>query len=77
MVPFNIPVISEKDLSEIDYDTVLVTAWNYKEDILKRSDTLFKKGTKLTLKKNTLHQRLLLKRDTRIDLKNISKMEED
>ena len=44
---FNIPVISEKDLSEIDYDTVLVTAWNYKEDILKRSDTLFKKGTKL------------------------------
>ena len=45
---FNIPVISEKDLSEIDYDTVLVTAWNYKEDILKRSDTLFKKGTILS-----------------------------
>jgi len=44
---FNIPVISEKDLSLMEYDTVLVTAWNYKEDILKRSESLFKKGTKL------------------------------
>jgi hypothetical protein len=44
---FNIPVISERDLSQMEYDTVLVTAWNYKGDILKRSETLFRKGTKL------------------------------
>ena len=44
---FNIPIISENDLSDKEYDTVLVTAWNYKEDILKRSEDIFKKGTKL------------------------------
>jgi len=44
---FNIPVISENDLANKEYDTVLVTAWNYKEDILKRSEDIFKKGTKL------------------------------
>jgi SAM-dependent methyltransferase len=43
----NIPVISEEDMDKIDYDTVLVTAWNYKEDILEKADGLFKKGTKL------------------------------
>jgi SAM-dependent methyltransferase len=43
----NIPIISEEDMKKIDYDTVLVTAWNYKEDILEKADGLFKKGTKL------------------------------
>ena len=43
----NIPVISEDDMQTRDYDTVLVTAWNYKDDILDRSESLFKKGTKL------------------------------
>ena len=44
---FNIPVISEKDLRNMEYDTLLVTAWNYRKDILAQSKSLFKKGTKL------------------------------
>jgi novobiocin biosynthesis protein NovU/D-mycarose 3-C-methyltransferase len=43
----NIPVISENDMKTKDYDTVLITAWNYKNDILGRAESLFKKGTKL------------------------------
>jgi len=43
----NIPVISEEDMSKRDYDTVLITAWNYKDDIIKKAENLFKKDTKL------------------------------
>ena len=34
-------------MKQRDYETVLVTAWNYKEDIIKKSKDLFKKDTKL------------------------------
>ena len=44
---FNIPVVSESQMSSMEYDTFLVTAWNYKKDILAKSSQLFKKGTKL------------------------------
>tara|TARA_B000000475_G_C15998383_1_gene447879 strand:+ start:338 stop:1564 length:1227 start_codon:yes stop_codon:yes gene_type:complete len=44
---FNIPIISEEELADFDYNTLLVNAWNYKEDILKKSSSIFKKGTKL------------------------------
>ena len=43
----NIPVISEEDMNKRDYDTVLITAWNYKDDIIKKAKNLFKKDTKL------------------------------
>jgi SAM-dependent methyltransferase len=44
---FNIPIIAEDELADHDYDTLIVNAWNYKEDILKKSSSIFKKGTKL------------------------------
>jgi len=44
---FNIPIISEEELQNKDYDVVLVTSWNYKEDILKKSKNIFKPGTTL------------------------------
>ena len=44
---FNIPIISEEELCKIEYDTLIVNAWNYKEDILKKASSIFKKGTKL------------------------------
>ena len=44
---FNIPVISEEEMISMEYDTVLVTAWNYKEEILAKSTKLFKRNTKL------------------------------
>ena len=44
---FNIPIISEEELCKIEYDTLIVNAWNYKEDILKKASQIFKKGTKL------------------------------
>jgi len=44
---FNIPVISEEELCQIEYDTLIINAWNYKEDILKKASSIFKKGTKL------------------------------
>jgi SAM-dependent methyltransferase len=44
---FNIPILSEADLSNQEYDIVLVCAWNYQEEILLKSEKLFKKGTKL------------------------------
>ena len=44
---FNIPILSEEALNELEYNTVLVNAWNYKEDILKKASLIFKKGTKL------------------------------
>ena len=43
----NIPIISEHQLSNYDYDILIVNAWNYKKDILAKSSNLFKKGTKL------------------------------
>ena len=44
---FNIPIISEEALSNVEYNTLIVNAWNYKEDILKKASSIFKKGTKL------------------------------
>jgi SAM-dependent methyltransferase len=44
---FNIPILSELDLSNQEYDIVLVCAWNYQEEILLKSEKIFKKGTKL------------------------------
>jgi hypothetical protein len=44
---FNIPILPEEALNELEYNTVLINAWNYKEDILKKSSLIFKKGTKL------------------------------
>ncbi len=44
---FNIPIISENELQEKNYDVLLVNAWNYKKDILAKSSRIFKKGTKL------------------------------
>ena len=44
---FNIPILSEADLSNQEYDIVLVCAWNYQEEILLKSKKIFKKGTKL------------------------------
>jgi SAM-dependent methyltransferase len=43
----NIPIISESALANANYDSILVTAWNYKEEIIKKSEKIFKKGTKL------------------------------
>ena len=44
---FNIPIISETDLLNHEYDIVLVCAWNYQEEILLKAKKIFKKGTKL------------------------------
>ena len=44
---FNIPVVSEDQMMSMEYDTFLVNAWNYKTDILSRSNKLFKQNTKL------------------------------
>jgi len=44
---FNIPIISEEALSNVEYNTLIVNAWNYKEDILKKASSIFRKGTKL------------------------------
>jgi len=44
---FDIPILSELDLSNQEYDIVLVCAWNYQEEILLKSEKIFKKGTKL------------------------------
>tara|TARA_B110000305_G_scaffold15303_1_gene14268 strand:- start:2012 stop:3235 length:1224 start_codon:yes stop_codon:yes gene_type:complete len=44
---FNIPILCESELTNREYDTVLVCAWNYQEEILLKSNRLFKKGTKL------------------------------
>ena len=44
---FNIPVVSEDQMISMEYDTFLVTSWNYKTDILSRSSKLFKENTKL------------------------------
>ena len=44
---FSIKVISEEDHLELNADTILVTAWNYKDHILDKASRIFKKGTKL------------------------------
>jgi len=44
---FNIPVLSEEDLQNIEYNTLIINAWNYKQDIIKKASLIFKKGTKL------------------------------
>ena len=43
---FNIPIFSEDALNTLEYDTVIINAWNYKEDIL-AIILIFRKGTKL------------------------------
>lgn len=43
----NIPIISEEQLKTQSYDMLLVMSWNYKKDILAKSNKVFKKGTKL------------------------------
>ena len=44
---FEIPVVSEDYFISNPVDTLLVTAWNYKQHIIKKSKKLFPKGTKL------------------------------
>ena len=44
---FNIPVLSESSLKDLEYNTIIVNAWNYKEDIIKKASSIFKIGTKL------------------------------
>ena len=43
----NIPIISEDQLKEQNYDILLVTSWNYKDDILQKASKIFKPGTEL------------------------------
>ena len=43
----NIPIISEDQLKEQNYDILLVTSWNYKDDILQKASQIFKPGTEL------------------------------
>ena len=43
----NIPIISEETLIEEQYDILLVTSWNYKDDILRKASDIFKPGTEL------------------------------
>lgn len=42
-----IPVISEEELSTMEYDILIINAWNYKDEIKEKSKNIFKKGTKL------------------------------
>jgi len=44
---FGVKVMSEEEHMKINADTILVTAWNYKDHILNKSNNIFKKGTKL------------------------------
>ena len=44
---FNIPILSEDALDNLEYNTLIINAWNYKEDILAKASLIFKKGTKL------------------------------
>jgi len=43
----DIPIISEEELNREQYDEILVGAWNYREEILRKSKKIFKPGTKL------------------------------
>ena len=44
---FNIPILCESELTNQEYDVVLVCAWNYQEEILLKSNRLFKIGEKV------------------------------
>ena len=44
---FDIKVISEEEFKQNPVDTLLVTAWNYKNHIIAKSKSIFPKGTKL------------------------------
>ena len=44
---FGIRVVDEEAHMKINADTIIVTAWNYKEHIMEKSKDIFKKGTKL------------------------------
>tara|TARA_B110000014_G_scaffold264313_1_gene264889 strand:+ start:10122 stop:11351 length:1230 start_codon:yes stop_codon:yes gene_type:complete len=44
---FNIPVISEEQHTIDPVDSFIVTAWNYKDHIVKKAPKFMKKGTKL------------------------------
>ena len=44
---FNIPILSEDALDNLEYNTLIINSWNYKEDILAKASLIFKKGTKL------------------------------
>tara|TARA_Y100000816_G_scaffold260131_1_gene216173 strand:+ start:315 stop:1544 length:1230 start_codon:yes stop_codon:yes gene_type:complete len=44
---FDIPIISEESLQAESYDVLLVTSWNYKNDILNKAPKIFKSGTEL------------------------------
>tara|TARA_B100000029_G_C17535104_1_gene944613 strand:- start:497 stop:1729 length:1233 start_codon:yes stop_codon:yes gene_type:complete len=44
---YNIKVVSEEYFRDDPVDTLLVTAWNYKEHIKSKSKTIFSSGTKL------------------------------
>ena len=44
---FNIKVVSEDHFKAEPVDTLLVTAWNYKDHIKAKSKSLFSSGTKL------------------------------
>jgi len=39
--------LSEDVLDNLEYNTLIINAWNYKEDILAKASLIFKKGTKL------------------------------
>jgi len=43
----NLPILSEETLSELEYDVIIICAWNYKKEILLKSKQIFKSGTKL------------------------------
>ena len=42
-----IPIISEEQLSDMKYDTIIVNACNYKNEILEKASSIFARGTKL------------------------------
>ena len=44
---FNIPIISEDEFIQNPSDTLIVTAWNYRDHIVDKSKKIMKKGTKL------------------------------
>jgi|TARA_Y100000992_G_C21271647_1_gene497254 ubiquinone/menaquinone biosynthesis C-methylase UbiE len=44
---FDIPIISEEAMQDESYDVLLVTAWNYKSDILNKAPKIFQSGTEL------------------------------
>lgn len=43
----NIPIISEDKIDNSKNKLILVNAWNYKEEIIKKSSSIFRKGDKL------------------------------